>query len=289
MLPASESAMNPRDIDHPLVEYADSWIVRYWTSKWNVKLERGLWVNILGWMIKHDVFPIDQDLEYKLKAYGSTIDEISLNSIKERELVTRHDVKARIEEFNAVATQWFRAVLPERRKRARLELIHAGMTSADVVDNVSLIKIRQSLLMLQRLGAGEMVTRLLVALPFRGIKGPVGTQQDMIDLLGSKDKADQLDNYLGGHYGFEKILGSVGQVYPRSIDLQVGSTLLGELAALDSNQPWYTILNGYVHMAVAYSGDQWNEGDVSTSVVRRVALPGMFMAASAALRGAKLE
>lgn len=277
-----------RHTDHPLVEYADPWIVRYWTPEWNVNLERGLWVNILEWMIKHtDVFPPDQDLEYKLKAYGSTIDEIDLGSIKERELVTRHDVKARIEEFNHVATRWFRAVLPGR-DRVRLEMIHAGMTSADVVDNVSLIKIRQSLFNLQRQGAGGMVTRLLDALPFRGIKGPVGTQQDVIDLLGSRDKADQLDNFLAGRYGFRKVLNSIGQVYPRSIDLQVGSALISELAVLGSNQPWYTILNGYVRMAASYSGDQWNEGDVSTSVIRRVALPGMFMAASAALRGIKL-
>lgn len=270
-----------------LVEYADSTMVRYWTPEWNVRLERRLWVNILGWMIRQSVFPPDPDLDYKLTAYESTIRDVDLGSINERELITRHDVKARIEEFNHVATKWFRAVLPGR-DRVRLELIHAGMTSADVVDNVSLIRIRQSLACLQRLGAGDAVTRLLAALPFRGIKGPVGTQQDMVDLLGSREKADQLDGFLAERYGFEKVLNSVGQVYPRSIDLQVGSTLISVLAELESNQPWYTILNGYVHMAAAYSGDQWNEGDVSTSVVRRVALPGMFMAASAALRGVKL-
>jgi len=39
------------------------------------------------------------------------------------------------------------------------------------------------------------------------------------------------------------------------------------------------ILRGYVTMASSLAGDQWNEGDVSCSVVRRVLLPDSFFAA----------
>jgi adenylosuccinate lyase len=39
-----------------------------------------------------------------------------------------------------------------------------------------------------------------------------------------------------------------------------------------------TVLSGYVTMTGALSGHQWNEGDVSCSVVRRVALPDAFFA-----------
>ena len=38
------------------------------------------------------------------------------------------------------------------------------------------------------------------------------------------------------------------------------------------------ILRGYLAMAAELSGDQWNEGDVSCSVVRRVFLPDSFYA-----------
>ena len=38
------------------------------------------------------------------------------------------------------------------------------------------------------------------------------------------------------------------------------------------------ILNGYLTMASQLAGDQWNEGDVSCSVVRRVMLPDSFFA-----------
>src|SRR5439155_5945483 len=44
-----------------------------------------------------------------------------------------------------------------------------------------------------------------------------------------------------------------------------------------------TILSGYVTMTGALAGHQWNEGDVSCSVVRRVALPDAFFAVDGAL------
>jgi adenylosuccinate lyase len=39
------------------------------------------------------------------------------------------------------------------------------------------------------------------------------------------------------------------------------------------------VLRGYASMVAELAGAQWNEGDVSCSVVRRVALPGAFFAA----------
>ena len=39
------------------------------------------------------------------------------------------------------------------------------------------------------------------------------------------------------------------------------------------------VVRGYLSMVGELAGDQWNEGDVSCSVVRRVALPDAFFAA----------
>ena len=39
------------------------------------------------------------------------------------------------------------------------------------------------------------------------------------------------------------------------------------------------VLRGHLSMVGELAGDQWNEGDVSCSVVRRVALPDAFFAA----------
>jgi adenylosuccinate lyase len=41
---------------------------------------------------------------------------------------------------------------------------------------------------------------------------------------------------------------------------------------------FHLILKGYLTMAAGLAGDQWNEGDVSCSVVRRVMLPDAFFA-----------
>jgi adenylosuccinate lyase len=154
--------------------------------------------------------------------------------------------------------------------------------------------------------------------PLRGIKGPVGTAQDMLDLLdGDKAKLAALEAKVAEHLGFARTLTSVGQVYPRSLDYDVLSGLV-QLAAAPSSlaktirlmagnelvtegfQPgqvgssamphkmntrsaeringFMVILRGYASMTGELAGDQWNEGDVSCSVVRRVALPDAFFA-----------
>jgi adenylosuccinate lyase len=271
---------------HPLVEYADERIVEFWTPEAQVRIERGLWWEVLGWMVQTtDLFPIE-GLGLRLAAYELTQNMVDLASIKTRERVTRHDVKARIEEWNALATSWYRmSVDPDAEP---LELIHLGMTSADVVDNVSLIKIRWSVRQLHILCKDVALRTLMDRLPFRGIKGPVGTQQDMVDLLGSKEAADELDRHLACQYGFKQVINNCGQVYQRSLDFMVASIVLSAVARHGAPGPWLTLLRGYLTMIGEYSGDQWNEGDVSTSVTRRVALPGLFMAASAALSGVEL-
>ena len=113
------------------------------------------------------------------------------------------------------------------------------------------------------------------------------------------------------------MLDSVGQVYPRSLDHDVLSALVQVAAGPSSLATTIrlmagnelvtegfkegqvgssamphkmnsrscervngltVILRGYASMAAELAGDQWNEGDVSCSVVRRVALPDAFFA-----------
>ena len=62
--------------------------------------------------------------------YERVLDQVDLDSIAAQERVTRHDVKARIEEFNALASH---------------EHVHKGMTSRDLTENVERLQIRRSL------------------------------------------------------------------------------------------------------------------------------------------------
>jgi adenylosuccinate lyase len=164
---------------------------------------------------------------------------------------------------------------------------------------------------------------LLNRYPVRGLKGAVGTQLDQLTLLGGdSNKVDQLESRVLKHLGFRASLGAVGQVYPRSLDFEVVTALHQVGAALascattlrlmagaglltegfqegqvgSSAMPhkvnarncericgFVTVLSGYVTMTSGLAGHQWNEGDVSCSVVRRVALPDAFFAIDGAL------
>ena len=308
-------------------------------------LERQLWVAVLRAQQQMGA-PVPASA---ISDYEAVVGTVDLDSIAARERVTRHDVKARIEEFNALAGQ---------------EHIHKGMTSRDLTENVEQLQIRDSLALthdkalavLARLAqlaaehadrvmagrshnvaaqattlgkrfasaadelliAHARVGQLLERYPLRGIKGPVGTGQDMLDVLGGDPaKLRQLEESVADHLGFRQTLTSVGQVYPRSLDFEVVSSLVqlaaapGSLAktirlmaghelVTEGFQPgqvgssamphkmntrscervngFLVLLRGYCSMVGELAGDQWNEGDVSCSVVRRVALADSFFA-----------
>lgn len=325
--------------------YASAEMTSIWSAENKVRLERQLWVAVLK-------AQADAGIEIPkaaIDAYEKVIDKIDLDSIAAREAVTRHDVKARIEEFCALAGH---------------EQIHKGMTSRDLTENVEQLQIMQSLNLVKvRVIAGlvrlanlateyeqtpltgrshnvpaqittlgkrfasaademliafDRLEDLIARYPLRGIKGPVGTAQDMLDLLdGDETKLAQLERKIAEHLGFDNVLTSVGQVYPRSLDHDVTSALV-QLAAgpsslahtirLMAGQELVTegfkagqvgssamphkmntrsceringfavILRGYANMTAELAGSQWNEGDVACSVVRRVALADSFFA-----------
>ncbi len=325
--------------------YASNAMAHIWSPEHKVVLERELWLAVLAGQRSLGIDVPQQVID----DYRSVIDQVDLDSIAERERVTRHDVKARIEEFCALAGH---------------EHIHKGMTSRDLTENVEQLQIRSSLLLVrdktvatlarlatlasehatlvmtgrshnvaaqattlgkrfasaadELLVAFERVENLIQRYPLRGIKGPVGTSQDMLDLLGGDaSKVAELEIEISRHLGFERVLDSVGQVYPRSLDFDVASALV-QLAASPSSlaktirlmaghelvtegfkpgqvgssamphkmntrscervNGFAVILRGYATMLGELAGDQWNEGDVSCSVVRRVAIADAFFA-----------
>ncbi|MEP9392676.1 adenylosuccinate lyase [Gordonia sp. VNK1] len=325
--------------------YASADLVEIWSATNKIAAERRLWIAVLR--AQRDL-GIDVP-ETAIADYERVVDDIDLASIADRERVTRHDVKARIEEFNALAGH---------------EQIHKGMTSRDLTENVEQLQILQSLRYVHAHGvavlarlverAAEYSTvvmagrshnvaaqattlgkrfasaadELMIALtrlselidryPLRGIKGPMGTSQDMLDLLdGDAGKLADLESRVAGHLGFARSLTSVGQIYPRSLDHDVVSALVqvaagpssfahtirlmaGHELVTEGFQPGQVgssamphkmntrscervnglqvVLRGYASMAAELAGAQWNEGDVFCSVVRRVALPDAFFA-----------
>ncbi|MYH95867.1 MAG: adenylosuccinate lyase [Acidimicrobiia bacterium] len=325
--------------------YASAAMAAIWSPEGKVKAERRLWVAVLEAQRDLGIEVPDGVVE----AYRSVVDQVDLDSIRERERLTRHDVKARIEEFCALAGH---------------EHIHKGMTSRDLTENIEQLQILDSLRLVrdklvsvvcalgrqaethaelvmvgrshnvpaqattlgkrfanygeEALAALERIDDLLGRYRLRGLKGPVGTQQDQLDLfLGDESKAAELEQRMAASLGFASVMGSVGQVYPRSLDYDVVSALVqassapanlartirlmaghglisegfqaGQVgsSAMPGKRNARTserigglsaVVRGFADMVSSLVGDQWNEGDVSCSVVRRVALPGAFLA-----------
>ncbi|WP_132191923.1 MULTISPECIES: adenylosuccinate lyase [Kribbella] len=339
------TSRKPRIPNVLAARYASPSMAELWSPEHKIVLERQLWLAVLSAQKDFGVAVPDGVLE----DYHRVMDQVDLESIAARERVTRHDVKARIEEFNALAGH---------------EHVHKGMTSRDLTENVEQLQIRASLELVRdravatavQLGqkaadhaalvmtgrshnvAAQATTlgkrfasaadELLVAIarleelidryPLRGIKGPVGTSQDMLDLFGGDEKLlAGLESEVAQHLGFRRTLTSVGQVYPRSLDYEVVTALV-QLAAGPSSlattirlmaghelvtegfkegqvgssamphkmntrscervNGLAVILRGYASMTGELAGNQWNEGDVFCSVVRRVALPDAFFA-----------
>ena len=324
--------------------YASAEMRKVFAPEEKIIAERKLWIAVakaqakLGHVITDSV----------IADYEKVISKVDLASIDAREKITRHDVKARIEEFNALAGH---------------EAIHAGMTSRDLTENIEALQVRNGLSIVHNktvallaalaakaalysdqpiagrshnvpaqittlgkrfasaaeelLFAYERLVSLQDRYPMRGIKGPVGTAQDSIDLLGSTEAHQKLESAIAAELGFNRVLDSTGQVYPRSLDYDVVTTLV-QIAASPSSlatsirlmagaelvtegfragqvgssamphkmntrscervNGLTVILRGYASMVSELAGNQWNEGDVSCSVVRRVALPDAFYA-----------
>jgi len=338
--------------------YASGQMQRVWSPESKIVSERRLWLAVLAAQRDLGVDFGGADPDQVIVAYQKVVDHVDLASIAARERVTRHDVKARIEEYNALAAE------AAGVDGASFEHIHKGMTSRDLTENVEQLQITSALRIIrdrvvaalvhlaglatdhaelamagrshnvaaqvttlgkrfataadELLIAYARIEQLLARYPLRGIKGPVGTSQDMLDLVnGDQTDLAHLERRVADHLGFSAVLTSTGQVYPRSLDYDV-VTALAQAAAAPSNlatsirlmaghelvtegfRPGQVgssamphkmntrscervnglavVVRGYVSMVGELAGDQWNEGDVSDSVVRRVALPDAFFA-----------
>ncbi len=326
--------------------YASPAMRKIWSAEGRIVLERDFWIAVMKSQRELGL-PIPEEV---IADYEKVREEVHLDSIQERERISRHDVKARLEEFNDLAGH---------------QEIHKGMTSRDLTENVEQLQVFSALRIIHDkavaslaalahraqewrdlLIAGrthnvaaqpttfgkrlamfgeEMIDsfghfeHLIESYPVRGLKGAVGTQMDQLSLFeGDPDRVKDLERGIASHLGLPSDWVCVGQIYPRSLDLRTVSALT-ELTSAPSSlcttlrlmaghelasegfakgqtgssamphkmnarscervNGFHIILKGYLTMGTGLSGLQWNEGDVSCSVVRRVMLPDAFFAA----------
>ena len=326
--------------------YASDAMKAIWSAEGRIVLEREFWIAVMK--AQKDLgLDIPQEA---IDAYESVKGSVDIESINNRERITRHDVKARIEEFCDLAGH---------------QHIHKGMTSRDLTENVEQLQVWRSMqiirdkavAVLDRMSKhaadwrdvvfaarthnvaaqastmgkrvamfGEELVHwtwawvsMMERYRVRGLKGAVGTQLDQLSLFGKNpETVRELESRICAHLGISTKWMNVGQVYPRSLDFEIISGLVGLSCAPSSFcKTWrlmvghelctegfakgqtgssamphkqnprscervngfHAILKGHLSMIGGIVGDQWNEGDVSCSVVRRCVLPDAFMAA----------
>ncbi len=325
--------------------YAGGEMRAIWSPESKVRREREFWIAVLE---AQRALGVDIPTGAS-EAYRAVVDDIDLASISRRERRLRHDVMARLEEFCALAgceylhwgltsrdvtenveqtqirdalvlvrTKATAAVHITARRAADLASVPVAARTHNVPAQATTYGRRFAVAGEELIGAVGRLEDLIEGYPLRGLKGPVGTQADLLALLGGDPaKVEALEATLAERLGFERTLGAVGQVYPRSLDFDVVSCLLrvasgpADLATTirlmaghellregfgseqvgSSAMPHKmnarsceringlaTVLRGHVTMAAGLAGDQWNEGDVSCSVVRRIVLPDAFFA-----------
>lgn len=324
--------------------YASAEMATIFDRRQRVVLERRFWVAVLEAQIE---LGLDVD-PASVADYRAVIDQVDLESIDKRDREIKHDVKARLDEFSDLAGRqdvhkgltsrdltenveqlvlWQALELVEERTVSLLAVLaelaaeYSSRTIVGRTHNVpaqpTTVGKRMAQVGEELLGAHRHLVAVREGFAIRGIKGPVGSQQDQRDLLGSAEQVARLEEMVAAHLGVPRVLGAVGQVYPRSRDLEVVSALV-ELGSAPANlalsirlmaghdlategfaagqvgssamphkmntrsceriNGLFTILRGHLTMAAGLAGDQWNEGDVSCSVVRRVVLPDAFFA-----------
>ena len=319
-------------------------MVKIWNAENKIILERKLWLAVL--QAQKDLG--QQIPDGVIEDYKKVLDHVDLDSIHDRERIVKHDVKARIEEFCSLAghehihkgmtSRDLTENVEQLQIRQALELICCQAAAAlrllsenastysetavtgrthNVAAQVTTLGKRFASAAEEMLHAFTNIEQIVANYPLRGIKGPVGTQQDLVDLLGGSEQVELLEEKVRDHLGFTHTFDSVGQVYPRSLDFNVVSGLvqlssapanLAKTLRLMAGHDLVTegfqegqvgssamphkmnmrscerisglshVLQGYLTMVTSLVGDQWNEGDVSCSVVRRVALPDAFLA-----------
>ena len=327
--------------------YASKEMQEIWSREFKIKAERRLWISVLETQSSIGLNILPSVIE----DYRKNQSVIDIASIDAREKITKHDVKARIDEFNELAGH---------------QKIHIGMTSRDLTENIELFQTSTALKVVKLKAAALLkvladfaqehldvplvarthnvpaqlttvgrrtaiwIEELLFAfnhlehlvdrLPLKGIKGPIGTSQDLLDLFG--DSGEKIEHSVATALGFNEILNTPSQIYPRSIDYEIVTALV-QLAASPANvatnvrimsgfglvhegfgkdqvgssamphkinarlservNGLMAVLKGNAVMIQELVGNQWNEGDVSCSVVRRVALADSFYGIDAIL------
>ncbi len=169
----------------------------------------------------------------------------------------------------------------------------------------------------------EQVDFALGSIRFLGCRGATGTEASLLELLGSGEKADELNRRIASDFGFDSLFDVCGQTYPRKLDSRLaealaaigqsaykmagdirllqhdgqleepfGESQIGSSAMAYKRNPMrcerICSLSRYLMTeplnAAFTASSQWLERTLDDSAVRRIFMPEAFLCADAVLR-----
>lgn len=235
--------------------YSHSNLEDIWSNSNKIKLMRDLWIHLSIFQKELGIIQITDDGIEEMKKHK---DIIHYENINKYELECKHDIVANIHAFGDLC--------PSAKS-----FIHLGATSNFINDNVDLIRIKESLIIIKdeldelfstlkdlsfkfidvpavaytHLQKAQLTTigkrftmwnhdicidmeelmYLIDTLPFKGMKGTVGSEDTLLKLFNDKNKCRELNHKLGRQYGFDKNLLICGQTYTRKYDVKIVNCL----------------------------------------------------------------
>src|SRR3989344_5969850 len=192
-----------------------------------IRAERSLWIAVIKAQRELGMNIPSEDIE----KFEAAIGEINLGRIKEIERITKHDVKAKIQDFVNVSGAG--------------EYLHLGMTSRDLTDNVEQMQIRDASKII--FGKNVSVLRHMIekADKYSDTVFTARTHNVPAQSIFLGRRFSMWAEELVEHLEFKRTLSSTGQVYPRSLDFAFLNNLVALASAQENFAKNIRIMAGY--------------------------------------------
>jgi len=231
-----------------LQRYASDEMERIFDRKRKYRIWRRLWIYLAESQKELGLDVTDEQID----AMKSVQDQIPFNRVRELEEETRHEVMAHIRAFGEQCPEAAPIIhlgatsmyVMDNADLIRLRegLRRLGDLLANVVDafatfcedhadvpvlglthlqpaQVTTVGKRACLWLSEFVQDLERIRTLEAELPFRGVKGAVGTQDSYLTLFdGDHEKVKELDRRVAEKAGFDRVLSITGQTYSRKHD-----------------------------------------------------------------------
>jgi adenylosuccinate lyase len=266
--------------------YSHKSLEKIWSSTYKIKLMRDLWTNLAIFQKQLGVssIKIEGIEEMKMKQ-----DIINNDTIDKFEEMFKHDIVANIHAFGELCpnaksfihlgatSNFINDNVDLIRMKSALCIIKNELNVLfTTLKNLSLEYIEVPTLAYTHLQKAQVTTvgkrftmwnsdividldeinNLIDTLPFKGIKGTVGTEDSILQLLQTPDKCNELNNLLRNHYKFDKSINICGQTYSRKYDVKVVQCLANIAQTLYKIASDFRLLSSKMELLENFSAEQ---------------------------------